>query len=97
MSWKIDEGSPVLPGQCSCTQLQWLLCVTGIELVDHPPYSPDLAPTIFCSPTWEGSSIGPMPFEEDISAVEDFFEDQDESFCTTGIQVEVCGPLGRLC
>ena len=46
--------------------LQWLLCVTGIELnlVDYPPYSPDLAPSIFCSPTWKnmllGSSIGPM-------------------------------------
>ena len=24
--------------------LQWLLCVTGLELLDHPPYSLDLAP-----------------------------------------------------
>ena len=25
----------------------------GFELVDHPPYSPDLAPSIFCSPSWK--------------------------------------------
>ena len=37
----------------------------GFELVDHPPYSPDLAPSdYFLFPTWKhtwlGSSIGPM-------------------------------------
>ena len=35
-----------------------------LALIDHPPHSPDLAPSIFCSPTWKntwlGSSIGPM-------------------------------------
>ena len=34
--------------------------------------------------TWLGSSIGPMM--RSYSAVEDFFEDQDESFYTMGIQ-----------
>ena len=42
---------------------------------------------------------------EVISAVEEVFEDQDESFYITGIQalqhqwkcVEACGPQGRLC
>ena len=42
------------------------VCDCGFELVDHPPYSPDLAPSYyFCSPvfiknTWLQSSIGPM-------------------------------------
>ena len=61
----------------------------GFELVDNPPYSPDLAPSDhFLFPTrkntWLGSSIGPI--NDVISAVEDIFEDQDESFYTTGIQ-----------
>ena len=47
MAWKTDEGSPVLPGQCSCTQVCGCdgCCVRGcgFELVDLPPYSPDLA------------------------------------------------------
>ena len=42
---------------------------SGFELVDHPPYSPDLAPSIFFpqhektnkpKTTWLGSRIGPM-------------------------------------
>ena len=39
------------------------VCDCGFELVDHPPYSPDLAPSIFGFPTWKnkntwlGSSI----------------------------------------
>ena len=32
-AWKTDKGSPVSPGQCSCTQvcgcMQWLLCMTA--------------------------------------------------------------------
>ena len=35
--------------------------------------------------TWLGNSIGPM-MRSLLSAVEDFLEDQDEGFYTTGIQ-----------
>ena len=51
--------------------------------LDHPPYSPDLAPSIFCSPTWKKQQhLAEKQYQDDevISAVEDFFEDQDESF-----------------
>ena len=66
------------------------VCYCGFELVNHPPYSPDLAPSDYIlfpnmqKNTWLRSSIGPN--DEVISAVEDFFEDQDESFYTIGIQ-----------
>ena len=30
----------------------------GFELVDYAPYSPDLAPTIFCSTTWKKRLTG---------------------------------------
>ena len=42
------------------------VCDCGIELVDDPPYSPDLTPSDYFlfptwkNPTWLGSSIGPM-------------------------------------
>ena len=66
--------------------LQWLMCVT----VAYPPYSPDLAPSIFCSPiwkkpTWLGSSIWPM-MRSYLQNFEDFCKDQEESFYTTAIQ-----------
>ena len=89
--------------------LQWLLCVTGFELIDHPPYSPDLAPSdYFLFPNMKktlGWELGKQYRTDDevISAVDDFFEDQDESFYATEIQAlqhryieEVCGPQGRL-
>ena len=62
----------------------------GFELVDHPPYSPDLAPSdYFLFPNIKKHLAGKQYRTDDevISAVEDFFEDQDESFFTTGIQV----------
>ena len=42
-----SEGSPVSPGQCSCTQVTIMAAVhfCGFELVDHHPYFPDLAPS----------------------------------------------------
>ena len=62
----------------------------GFELVDHPPCSPDLAPSdYFLFPNMKKHLAGKQYLTDDevISAVEDFFKDQDESFCTTGIQV----------
>ena len=63
----------------------------GFELVDNLPYSPDLAQSIFCSPKWKKEKRKNLAWkqyraDEVVSAVEDFFEDQDESFYTTGIQ-----------
>ena len=58
------------------------------EVVDHPPYSPDLAPSdYFLFPNIKNYFAAEQYRTDDvISAVEDFFEDQDESFYTTGIQ-----------
>jgi len=54
----------------------------GFELVDHPPYSPDLAPSdYFLFPNTSETN------DEVISAAEGFFEEQDETFYTSGIQV----------
>ena len=58
-TWKTDEESPVSPGQCSSAPAHKsvvamaVVCDCGFELVDHPPHSPDLAPSIFSSPTWK--------------------------------------------
>ena len=65
------------------------VCDRGFELVDHPPYSPDLAPSDYVlSPNMKKHSAGKQYRTDDevVSAVEDFFEDEDESFHTTGIQ-----------
>ena len=73
--------------------VQWLLCVTvalnwlitlHILLIWHHL-------TIFCSPTWKKNHLAGKQYRTDdqvISAVEDFFENQDESFYmyTKGIQ-----------
>ena len=61
----------------------------GIEMVDHPPYSADLALSdYFLFPNVKKTWLGSIYWTEDevISAVADFFEDQYESFYTTGIQ-----------
>ena len=61
----------------------------GFELVDHPPYSPDLAPSdYFLFPNMNKHLAGKQYRTDDevISAVEEFFKDQDESFYTTRIQ-----------
>ena len=70
-----------------------------LQLVDHFPYFP------YCTQsdwvmltkwhTWLESSTGPMT-KLYLHAAEDFFEDQDENFYTTGTKT-VCGPQGRLC
>ena len=64
----------------------------GFELVDHPPHS-DLALSIFCFRTWTKKThlAGKQYRTNDkvkIYATEDLFEDQDESFYTTGIQAQ---------
>ena len=60
----------------------------GFELVDHPSYSPDLAPSnYFLFPNMKIQLAGKQYRTDDevISAVEDV-EDQDEIFCTMAIQ-----------
>ena len=86
-----DEGSPVSPAQCSCTQFcgcngccAWLWLWTGLLTW--------LQLTIFWSPAWINERKKHLAGKQcrtdnDVmSAVEDFFEAQDESFYTTGIQ-----------
>ena len=63
----------------------------GFELVNHPPYSSDLAPSdYFLFPYIKKHLAGKQYYTNDmrshISEVEDFFEVQNESFYTTGIQ-----------
>ena len=61
----------------------------GFELIDHPPYSPDLAPSdYFLFPNLKKHLAGKRYESNDdvISAVEDFFEGQEENFYATGIR-----------
>ena len=62
----------------------------GFGLVDHPLYYPDFVPSdYFLFPNIKTNTLAGNQYRTDdevISAVEDFFEDQDESFYTTGIQ-----------
>ena len=61
----------------------------GFKLIDHPPYSPDLAPSdYFLFPNLKKHVAGKWYESDDdvISAVEDFFEGQEENFYVTGIQ-----------
>ena len=101
---KTDEGSAVpfpfsfsfhfiSPGQCSLHTslwLQWLLCLTvalNWSIILH--YSPDFTPSgYFLYITKQYRT-----YDEVISAVEDFFEDQDEN-PSAATPMEVCGPQG---
>ena len=86
MAWTTDEGSPISPGQFLHTSLHAVamaaVCDCSFELIDHPPYSPDLAPSIFGFPTWNKHLAGKQYQIDDevISAVEDYFKDLDERF-----------------
>ena len=61
----------------------------GFELIQHPPYSPDLAPSDFhLFPNMKKDLAGKRYHSDDdvISAVTDFFDDKDETFYKSGIQ-----------
>ena len=61
----------------------------GFELIDHPPYSPDLAPSDYFLFANLIKHLAGKRYESDddvISAVEDFFESQEENFYATRIQ-----------
>ena len=63
--------------------------VCGFTLLDHPPYSPDLAPSdFFLLPNMKKHIAGRYyrSDEEVLAAVEEFFGDQDEGFYTTSTQ-----------
>ena len=79
----------------------------GFELVDHPPYSPDLAPSIFCSPTWKkqntwlGSSIV-LVMRSYLQLRTFFWGSRWELLyhgnpSTATPMEEVCGPHRKLC
>ena len=62
----------------------------GFELVNPPPYSPDLAPSdYYLFPNMEKNHLAGKQYrmDDEVISASDFFEDQDESFYTTGIQV----------
>ena len=65
----------------------------GFELIDHPPYSPDLAPSdYFLFPNLKKHLAGKRYESDDaiISTVEDFFEGQEENFYATEIRALQC-------
>jgi len=62
----------------------------GFELVDHPHYSPDLAPSdyyLFLNMKKIMSGKRYQSDDEVTSAVEDYFGSQKETFLKTGIQM----------
>ena len=73
----------------------------GYEILPHPPYSPDLAPSDFCLFPNLRKSIKGCRFEdiEDaISAVEEWFQAQNETFYSQGLlkvkhRWQKCGTL----
>ena len=82
----------------------WILSHSGLELVDHLPYYPNLAQShYFLFPNMKKHLAGKQYQTKDevISAVDDPFK--AESFDTTWFQVlqhhwkNVCGLQGRLC
>ena len=92
MAWKLTKG--VLFHQDNAPEHKSVIAMAavrdcGFELVDHPTYSPDLAPfDYFLFPNMKTHLAGKQyQTDEVIFADEDFFEDQDKSFYTTAIQV----------
>ena len=60
----------------------------GFEILPHPPYSPDLAPSDFCLFPNLKKSIKGRRFEDisdAIDAVEEWFEDQSDTFYSQGL------------
>lgn len=60
----------------------------GFELVNHLPYSPDLATSDYFLFLYMVKHLPEKHYgtdDEVISALEDFYEHQDENFYTTGI------------
>lgn len=61
---------------------------SGFELLEHPPYSPDLAPSDFYLFSQLKKHLRGKKFEDDsevMAAVEGFFEGQDDDFFSKGI------------
>ena len=75
------------------------VCDYGFELVDHPPYSPDLALSdYFLFLDTHKKHLAGKQYQTDDevkSAVEDFFEDQDESLELYSRKSNHCNTNGR--
>ena len=59
------------------------------QLIDHSPYSPDLAPSDYFLFSNMKKHLAGKWYQTDydvISAAEDFFESEQENFYTSGIQ-----------
>ena len=80
----------------------------GFELVDHPPYSPDLAPSIFYSPIWKKTHLAAWeavlgPMMRLYLQLRTFLRIRmrasipREAKRYKTLLEEVCGPQGRLC
>ena len=88
------KGSPVHQGNALAHKSVVAMAAVhdcGFELVDHPPYSPDLAPSdYFLFPNMKKKHLARKQYRTDDEVIglqlRTFFEDQDESSYTTGIQ-----------
>ena len=59
----------------------------GAELVNHPPCSPDLAPSIFCSASWIQRRLAGKLYQNDDEVISAKIRMPQESYSyTTGIQ-----------
>ena len=71
----------------------------GFDPDDHPSYSPDLALSIICSPTWKNNNTWLHGKQSDRwwshICSSGLFEDQDESFNTTPRESKRCNTGGR--
>jgi len=89
---KVASRCDVSPGQCTCSHIittRTAIRNVGFELLHHPPYSPDLAPTDFyLFPKLKKFTKGrKFAADEDvIYTASGRLEDQDQEFFYNGIQ-----------
>ena len=80
----LQDNAPVHTAQVAVAEAT----KCGFELLPHPPYSPDLAPSDFYLFPKLKSHIRGRHFESDddvIKAVESYLKDQNEAFYHEGI------------
>ena len=86
-SASLDSKCSALAGQCTCSHVT--SCQEcGFEVLFHPPYSPDMAPSDFClfpklKSNLHGTQFGSN--EGVIEAVNKYLGDQEKDFYLEGI------------
>ena len=103
---KVVPRCPAASGQRSCPHRQVVCCETaavcGLELLPHPPYSPDLAPSdLFRFPKMKEAPRGRKVSNDNavMEAVEEFVELQTRQFFADGLAWfgQARTPLGKVC